>query len=109
MLSYYLQANEAQAVLEFPGRAGLAGRTAEAVARGLGRAQTSVRQPLSGVRPLGLTLEVSSILLWIPISSCLLSSLFRILKLLLDPPFHFFSCLSPLRSFGSALVLDPEL
>ena len=56
---HFLQANEAQAVLEVPERAGLAGRTADAVARGLGRAQTSARQPLSGLRPLGLTLEVS--------------------------------------------------
>jgi len=56
---YFLQASEAQAILEVPGRAGLAGRTADAVARGLGRAQTSARQPLSGFRPLGLTLEVS--------------------------------------------------
>jgi hypothetical protein len=56
---YFLQASEAQAILEVPERAGLAGRTADAVARGLGRAQTSARQPLSGLRPLGLTLEVS--------------------------------------------------
>ena len=56
---HFLQANEAQAVLEVPDRAGLAGRTADAVAWGLGRAQTSARQPLSGLRPLGLTLEVS--------------------------------------------------
>ncbi len=55
---YYLQANEAQALLEVPGRSGLAGRTADAVARGLGRAQTSSRQPLPGLRPLGLRMEV---------------------------------------------------
>ena len=54
----YLQANEAQALLEVPGRSGLAGSTAEAVARGLGRAQSSSRQPLSGLRPLGLRMEV---------------------------------------------------
>jgi hypothetical protein len=44
--------------LEVPGRSGLAGRTAEAVARGLGRAQTSSRQLLPGLRPLGLRMEV---------------------------------------------------
>jgi hypothetical protein len=44
--------------LEVPGRSGLAGSTAEAVARGLGRAQSSSRQPLSGLRPLGLRMEV---------------------------------------------------
>ncbi len=44
--------------MEVPGRSGLAGRTADAVARGLGRAQTSSRQPLSGLRPLGLRMEV---------------------------------------------------
>ncbi len=55
---HYRQANEAQALLEMPGRSGLAGRAADEVARGLGRAQTSSRQPLSGVRPLGLTMEV---------------------------------------------------
>jgi hypothetical protein len=44
--------------LEVPGRSGLAGRTADAVARGLGRAQTSSRQPLPGLRPLGLRMEV---------------------------------------------------
>ncbi len=54
----YLQANEAQALLEVPGRSGLAGSTAEAVAMGLGRAQSSSRQPLSGLRPLGLRMEV---------------------------------------------------
>jgi hypothetical protein len=54
----YLQSNEAQALLEVPGRPGLAGSTAEAVARGLGRAQSSSRQPLSGLRPLGLRMEV---------------------------------------------------
>ncbi len=54
----YLQANEAQALLEVPGVSGLAGSTAEAVARGLGRAQSSSRQPLSGSRPLGLRMEV---------------------------------------------------
>jgi hypothetical protein len=53
-----LQANEAQALLELPGRSGLAGSTAEAVARGLGRAQSSSRQPLPGLRPLGLRMEV---------------------------------------------------
>ncbi len=41
-----------------PGRSGLAGSTAEAVARGLGRAQSSSRQPLPGLRPLGLRMEV---------------------------------------------------
>jgi hypothetical protein len=41
-----------------PGRSGLAGSTAEAVARGLGRAQSSSRQSLSGLRPLGLRMEV---------------------------------------------------
>jgi hypothetical protein len=41
-----------------PGRPGLAGSTAEAVARGLGRAQSSSRQPLPGLRPLGLRMEV---------------------------------------------------
>ena len=54
----YLQSNEAQALLEVPGRPGLAGSTAEAVARGLGRAQSSSRQPLPGLRPLGLRMEV---------------------------------------------------
>ena len=54
----YLQASEAQALLEVPGRSGLAGSTAEAVARGLGRAQSSSRQPLPGLRPLGLRMEV---------------------------------------------------
>ncbi len=44
--------------MEVPGISGLAGSTAEAVARGLGRAQTSSRQPLSGLRPLGLRMEV---------------------------------------------------
>jgi hypothetical protein len=41
-----------------PGVSGLAGSTAEAVARGLGRAQSSSRQPLPGLRPLGLRMEV---------------------------------------------------
>jgi hypothetical protein len=54
----YLQANEAQALLELPGRSELAGSTAEAVARGLGRAQSSSRQSLPGLRPLGLRMEV---------------------------------------------------
>jgi len=45
-------------LLEVPGRSGLAGRTADAVARGLDRVQTSSRQPLSGLRPLGLRMEV---------------------------------------------------
>jgi hypothetical protein len=54
----YLQANEAQALLEVPVRSGLAGRTADAVARGLDRVQTSSRQPLPGLRPLGLSMEV---------------------------------------------------
>ena len=44
--------------MEVPGRSGLAGRTADAVARGLDRVQTSSRQPLSGLRPLGLRMEV---------------------------------------------------
>jgi hypothetical protein len=56
--NYYLQASEAQALLEVPGRSGLAGRTADAVARGLDRVQTSSRQPLPGLRPLGLRMEV---------------------------------------------------
>ena len=56
---HFSQANEGQAILEVPGRAGLVGRSADAVARGLGRAQASARQPLSGLRPLGLPLEVS--------------------------------------------------
>jgi hypothetical protein len=54
----YLQSSEAQALLEVPGHPGLAGSTAEAVARGLGRAQSSSRQPLPGLRPLGLRMEV---------------------------------------------------
>jgi hypothetical protein len=58
----YLQASEAQALLEVPGRSGLAGSTAEAVARGLGRAQSSSRQPLPGLRPLGLRMEVGHLL-----------------------------------------------
>jgi hypothetical protein len=45
-------------LLEVPGRSGLAGSTVDAVARGLGRAQTSSRQPLPGLRPLGLGMEV---------------------------------------------------
>jgi len=45
-------------LLEVPGHSGLAGRTADAVARGLDRVQTSSRQPLSGLRPLGLRMEV---------------------------------------------------
>ncbi len=64
LFSYYLQANEAQALLEVPGRSGLAGRTAEAVARGLDRAQAPSRQPLPGLRPLGLRMEVGFSFLW---------------------------------------------
>ncbi len=52
--------------MEVPGVSGLAGSTAEAVARGLGRAQTSSRQSLSGLRPLGLRMEVCHSFIVIP-------------------------------------------
>ncbi len=74
--------------MEVPGRSGLAGRTADAVARGLDRVQTSSRQPLPGLRPLGLRMEVGLSFFSMdpnPIPLRFTSFLFRIRKFLFDP------------------------
>jgi hypothetical protein len=59
----FYQADELQALLEVPAEGGLAARSAEQVARGLGSAQASARQSLPGIRPLGHTPSVSLFLL----------------------------------------------
>ncbi len=97
-------------LLEVPGRSGLAGRTAaDVVARGLGRVQTSSRQPLPGLRPLGLSMEVGSVFLSSldPLFSFgilwhVSEFLFWIHKILLNPE----SCNVSI-SLASNLDLDP--
>ncbi len=84
----YLQSSEVQALLEVPGHPGLAGSTAEAVARGLGRAQSSSRQPLPGLRPLGLRMEVCYYFFIVGFG-----------------PLAWFFCCCPVTFFDSALTI----